>query len=184
MSLTSKNPRSFVQIPAIKSAVRKARFAATALVLCLAVLTAAPTTWAASTFNLLDARERGTTVAGAAKGMLTATFDESIKKDVLEFDYTVSKGDSVTVWVKNFPAGLTADAVNMAKIGIKTSGAAQLDEVAVSVAIRGAKGVQIIPIVLKSGWNSLQEKLDWAKIGALSEASFVVTPKGARCPLG
>ncbi|MFA5160568.1 MAG: hypothetical protein WC484_08715, partial [Candidatus Omnitrophota bacterium] len=38
--------------------------------------------WAASTFNLLDARERGTTVTGAAKGMLTASFDAAIKKDV------------------------------------------------------------------------------------------------------
>jgi len=134
--------------------------------------------WAASTFNLLDARERGTTVTGAAKGALTPTFDEAIKKDVLEFDYSIPQGAGVTAWVKNFPEGLTSSAVHKAKIGVKTLIAAQAEEVSVTMELRGAQGVQLIPLRLKNGWNSIEETIDWARTGALKEAAFVVGPKG------
>jgi cyclic beta-1,2-glucan synthetase len=136
------------------------------------------TAHAASTFNLLDARERGTTVTGAAKGTLTPTFDEGIKKDVLEFDYSIPQGAAVTVWAKNFPAELTPSAVDKAKIGIKTLVAAQASEVSVTMEVRGAQGVQLIPLSLKTGWNILEEKLDWTKVGSLKEVAFVLSPVG------
>jgi cyclic beta-1,2-glucan synthetase len=174
MSLAPQNPRAFV-----KKSVLKNRSVIMTLAIGLAVLTVTAGAWAASSFNLLDGRERGTTVTGTAKGTLMATFDEGVKKDVLEFDYALAQGESVTAWVKNFPAGLTPDSVNMAKIGVKTFDAAQANEVSVSVAIRGAQGVQLIPVSLKTGWNALQEKIDWTRTGVLSEAAFVVSPKGA-----
>jgi cyclic beta-1,2-glucan synthetase len=166
MPSTFKNLRSFVIIPALSILV--------VLLLNLSVPTSA---WAASTFNLLDARERGTTVTGAAKGMMTATFDEAIKKDVLEFDYSIPQGATVTAWMRSFPSGLTPEAVQSTKIGIKTFVAAQADEVSVTMEVRGAQGVQLIPLLLKNGWNSLDEKLDWTRVGALNEVAFVVSSK-------
>ncbi|MDD5226802.1 MAG: hypothetical protein PHV97_06460, partial [Candidatus Omnitrophica bacterium] len=164
MPSTLKILRSFVIIPVA------------ALLMSLAITTGAQ---AASAFNLLDARERGTTVTGVAKGTLTATFDEAIKKDVLEFDYSISQGAAVTAWVKNFPEELTSSTVQSAKIGIKTFEATQADEVAVTIEIRGAQGVQMIPLSLKNGWDSFAEKIDWAKVGALKEVAFVVNAKGS-----
>ena len=163
MPSTFKPLRSFVAIPLA------------VLLLSIAVTTSAR---AASTFNLLDARERGTTVTGAAKGMLTPTFDEAIKKDVLEFDYSIPPGATVTAWAKNFPVELTSSTVNKAKIGVKTFVPAQANEVSVTMEFRGALGVQLVPLRLKNGWDSLEETFDWAKVGALKEVAFVVSPKG------
>jgi len=163
-----KTLRSFVTIPV--------RGLFVVLFLTLAVSAGA---WAAPAFNLLDARERGTVVTDEAKGTLTATFDEAAKKDVLEFDYSIPQGATATAWSRSFPAELTSSAINKVKIGVKTSAAAQINEVSVTMEVRGAQGVQLIPLALKDGWNSLQEKLDWAKVGALNEVAFVVSPKGA-----
>ncbi|HOW88285.1 MAG TPA: hypothetical protein PKV84_06495 [Candidatus Omnitrophota bacterium] len=134
--------------------------------------------WAATTFNILDARERGTKIAGTAKGTLTPTFDEAAKKDVLEFDYSITQGASVSAWLKGFPAGLAADAVNTVKLGVKTLNAEQMAEVSVTAEVRGAQGVQLIPVRLKTGWSSVQEKIDWEKVGSLNEVVFIVSPKG------
>ncbi|MFH0985223.1 MAG: hypothetical protein V1882_06770, partial [Candidatus Omnitrophota bacterium] len=168
MPSTFKTLRSFIVIPA--------RGVLTALFLSFALTTHV---CAASTFSLLDARERGTTVTGAAKGTLTPTFDEGIRKDVLEFDYSLPQGAAVTAWSKDFPVELTSSAVNMAKIGVKTLVATQVSDVSVTLEVRGAQGVQMIPLALKSGWNSVEEKIDWAKVGALKEAAFVVSSKNA-----
>jgi cyclic beta-1,2-glucan synthetase len=131
--------------------------------------------WAAATFNLLDARERGTTVTGAAKGTLTPTFDEGIKKDVLEFDYTLSQGASIAVWTRSFPAELTASSVNAAKIGIKAFAAEQTGQLALIAEVRGDVGVQLVPLKLATGWSSIEEKINWAQVGALKEVAFVVS---------
>ena len=179
MPSTFKTLPTFLKNPAKKSAICADRFAITTLAVLFSVLMATTGLWAAPTFGILDARERGTTAAGTAKGTLTPTFDEGIKKDVLEFDYTIPQGAGVTAWVKNFPAELTSTAVNMAKIGIKTVKPEQLNEVSVTMEVRGAQGVQLVPLRLKTGWNNLQETLDWAKIGTLKEVAFVVSPKGA-----
>ncbi len=150
----------------------------------LAVLTTAAGVRAASTFTLLDARERGTTPTGAAKGTLTATFDETAKKDVLEFDYSISQGAAVSAWVKNFPAELGAASVHRVKISVKTLTAIQANEIFVTMEARGARGVQRIPVALKTGWSSSQETLDGTKIGTLNEVVFTVTSKGAAAVKG
>ncbi|MFA7255915.1 MAG: hypothetical protein WC133_07495, partial [Candidatus Omnitrophota bacterium] len=169
----SKTLRSFAKIQACGALV--------ALFLSLSVTTSA---WAVSVFNLLDTRERGTTATGEATGTLTATFDEAIKKDVLEFDYSIPQGATATAWARNFPAELTSSAVHSAKIGIKTFVATQASEVSVTLEVRGAQGVQLIPMSLKNGWDSLQEKIDWTKIGSLNEVAFVVSSKGATAVKG
>jgi len=165
-------------MPSIFKTLRSFRITPALAALSLSLVLTAHV-WAASTFNLLDARERGTVVAGEAKGTLTATFDEAVKKDVLEFDYSIPQGGSVTAWVRSFPAELTSSAVNKVKIGIKAFTAAQVNEVSVVMEVRGAQGVQLIPLQLKNGWNPVEENLDWAKVGALNEVAFVVSPKGA-----
>ena len=99
MSFTSQDPRTSIKIPVLKNAARKSPLAIVTLALCLAVLTATTSAWAASTFNLLDARERGTTATGAAKGTLNATYDEGIKKDVLEFLIFQSRCCIRVIWI-------------------------------------------------------------------------------------
>ena len=134
---------------------------------------------AAETLGLLDSRERGTAPTGAAKGVMTATFDAGTKSDVLEFDYTLTQGSSVTVWAKGFPEKLTPSAASSAKVGVKTLTAEQVNEISVVVEVRGVQGVQLIPVRLKNGWSSIQEKLDWTKVGVLKEIAFVVAPTAA-----
>ena len=173
MHSTSKTFSSFAQFPAQK----KSRFPMVMLAALLVGLTAVTGAFAASTFNLLDARERGTTPMGTAKGMMTATFDETAKKDVLELDYLIPQGATVSAWVRNFPAELASASVNTVKIGVKTLTAVQASEVSVAMEVRGSQGVQSIPVALKTGWSSIQEKLDWTKIGTLSEVIFKVSSK-------
>ena len=57
--------------------------------------------------------------------------------------------------------------------------ATQVNEVSVMMEVRGAQGVQQIPLPLKDGRNSIEENLDWTKIGVLNEVAFVVSPKSA-----
>ena len=70
-------------------------------------------------FNILDARERGTSNVGSAKSTLIPTFDQGVKKDVLELGYSIAKGAEISVWTKHFPPELGITTVNTIKTGIK-----------------------------------------------------------------
>ncbi len=130
-----------------------------------------------SSFSFLDARKRGVFNIGQSEGCLSLTFDESVKKEVLKFEYSAPKGTVVGVWTQDFLSGLGANSVNMVKIGVKMPHD-QLYQVTVAVEIKGTKDVQNIPLRLKPGWNTIQESIDWEMIGDLKEAVFVVTPMG------
>ncbi len=185
MQPTSKNLRPFSKIPALKSAFRKGLFAAAAMAWVLSFATLTPgTAWAEPTFNLLDARERETVATGTAKGTLMATFDEGIKKDVLEFDYAVDAGASVKAVIRRFPTGLTPASVAVAQVGVKAVEASQAADVSVVAELRGAVGVQLVPISLKTGWSSVTEKIDWTKVGELKEVCFAVASKSSEAVKG
>ncbi|MBI4971229.1 MAG: hypothetical protein HZC17_05265 [Candidatus Omnitrophica bacterium] len=132
-----------------------------------------------SSFNLLDARQKGVSNEGTAKGRVISTFDESTNKDILEFNYTIPQSAAITVWSKNFPATLTATSVKTAKISVKVASAEQASQVSLKLDFKGSAGVQSIPVQLKSGWNSISQPIDWEKIGDLSEVDFVVGAAGS-----
>lgn len=129
-----------------------------------------------SSYNLSDAREQGTSNTGTATGTLTPTYDEAVGKDVLELDYSLPKNSTFSVWMKEFPAGLGAEAVNTVKAGLRIFDPGQEKQISISMEVRGTKDVQTIPLRLRSGWNSIQETIDWEKIGELKEAVFVLSP--------
>ncbi len=131
-------------------------------------------------FNLLDAGERGVTVAETDKGTVTPTYDDAAKKDVLEFDYTLSGSQPVRVWGRKFSADLNGENANAIKAGIKTTAPDQASQVAVSLEIVGSAGTQTIPVALRTGWSNIQEPLDWSKVGPLTEIAFLVTPAPGR----
>ncbi len=158
---------------------RNFRFTVAVLAFLAAFFTVTAGIYAASaTAVLLDGRERGTTGTGAAKGSFAATFDATVRKDILELDYTVPQGAELRAWVKNFPAAVSSSAVFSIKTGVRVS-ADQADQISAKLVIKGSRDAQSIPLRLKSGWSSTQETLDWAKIGDLVEVAVIVAPKGA-----
>jgi cyclic beta-1,2-glucan synthetase len=128
-------------------------------------------------YNLLDASDRGTDVIGTARGSVMPTFDEAAGKDILEFDYHLSKGSSIRAWGRNFPLELAGPGINTVKVGLRLLDSVQAKQISIALEVKGNKAVQRIPMQLKTGWNSLQETIDWARIGELDEVAFVVTPK-------
>ena len=129
-------------------------------------------------FNLLDAGMKGVFNIGPAQGTEGRSFDETIEKNVLKFDYSMPKGSVIGVWTQRFPPELGSDAVDAVRIGVRVPNPEQLQQVFVKVEIKGEKAVQTIPLYLELGWNSIRESINWNTIGNLKEAVFVVSPIG------
>ena len=68
--------------------------------------------------------------------------------------------------------------MNAVTIGVKIPNPGQIDQISAAVEIKGKKDVQKIPLQLQEGWNSVQESIDWDKIGDLNEVVLVVCPLG------
>jgi cyclic beta-1,2-glucan synthetase len=131
----------------------------------------APTAW-----TLLDAGQRGVDMSGAAAGGIMPTFDEAANKDVLEFDYSLAEGDAIKIWVREFPSSLRSGAVNASKISIRILEPGQAEKISVVLELKGSLGIQSVPVVLKSGWNSALNAVDWERIGVLNEAALALAP--------
>lgn len=128
--------------------------------------------------SLLDGRERGTTGSETSKGTFTATYDEATRQDILELDYTVPQGEELRAWIRNFPVALNETTAAAVKIGVRVP-ADQTDTVSIKIEIKGSQSVQTIPLRLKSGWSFMQEAVDWATVGEVTEIAFIVAPEGA-----
>ncbi|MFH1414975.1 MAG: hypothetical protein ABIH89_02680 [Elusimicrobiota bacterium] len=131
-----------------------------------------------SVFGLSDASQKGVFNIGMAEGVISTAADQAIKKDIMRFDYTAPKGTLVGVWTKDYPPGLNAGAANAVNVGVNVPDPGQVQQVMVTVEIKGDKDKQVIPLKLKSGWNSIREAIHWKKIGDLDEIVFVITPVG------
>lgn len=138
---------------------------------------------ATTSYDLFDARERGTASEGEAKGTVTATYDDTAKNDVLEFDYLISENALARVWLKNFPSELNPAAAGTAKIGVRVATQEEAGKISVTALLRGAKGEQNIPFHLRAGWSYRQEAIQWELIGDLKEVSFVVAPVAGVSPV-
>ncbi|MFC1576295.1 GH36-type glycosyl hydrolase domain-containing protein [Candidatus Omnitrophota bacterium] len=132
----------------------------------------------ASPFSITDAQARGSFNNGPAEGRERSVFDETLGKNVLELDYSASRGSAVGIWTEDFPSALTSSAVNAVRIGVKVPTTDQLRQLSVNVEIKGTKGIQAIPVELETaGWNSVQNPIQWKRIGELKEIAFVVAPR-------
>ncbi|MBL7157689.1 MAG: hypothetical protein ISS92_05995, partial [Candidatus Omnitrophica bacterium] len=133
----------------------------------------------APSFSLLDARQKGVFKTDQGEGYIRRSFDETVKKDVLKFEYSgVSKGSAIGVWTEGFSPDLGTKTVNAVKIGVNVPTPAQLQQISVTVEIAGKRAVQRIPLSLESGWNSVQKPINWNRIGDLKEIVFIVRSIG------
>ena len=155
---------------------RHVAFVLTILAVALASPTGAATI--SSPYRLLDSSEQGVFNIGPSKGNVSRSFDEDVKKDVLNFTYSAPKGSVIGIWTKNFPPELEATTVNAVTIGLKIPNPGQIHQISAVVEIKGKKDVQKIPLQLQEGWNSVQESIDWDRIGDLNEVVLVVCPLG------
>jgi len=131
-----------------------------------------------SSYNLQDAQEKGVADVGLAKGSLTSTYDEAVDKDIQEIDYSLAEDSAVNFWAKGFPKEMGPETVNTVKIGLRLPETDQINQIGVKLILKGAHGSQNISLHLKSGWNSIQEFIDWDTIGNLQQITFVVSPIG------
>jgi len=131
-----------------------------------------------SSYNLQDAQEKGAVGVGLAKGSLTSTYDEAVDKDIQEIDYSLAEDSAVNFWAKGFPKEMGPETVNTVKIGLRLPETDQINQIGVKLILKGAHGSQNISLHLKSGWNSIQEFIDWDTIGNLQQITFVVSPIG------
>lgn len=130
-------------------------------------------------FSILKAGEKGMFNMGPAIGDVVSEFDETVKKNVLKFDYTIFSGAIAGVWTKSFPSDFKADVVDAVKFAVRIPTAEQLRQVSVKLEIKGINSVQTVPLRLELGWNYFREEVDWNKIGPLKEVVFVVSPTNA-----
>ncbi|MBI4549530.1 MAG: hypothetical protein HY714_01205 [Candidatus Omnitrophica bacterium] len=127
-------------------------------------------------WTLFDAGQRGVDMSGNAAGGIMPTFDEAANKDVLEFDYTLSEGDSIKVWAREFPSTLSSATANASKISVRVIEPGQAETISASLEIQGSAGAQSVPLILKSGWNSSLNAVNWDETGDLREAALALAP--------
>jgi cyclic beta-1,2-glucan synthetase len=126
-----------------------------------------------------DASGRGVFNIGAARGAVALVPDAGLSRDVLKLDYDIPAGAVTGVWTKGYPAGLTAEAADVVRVGARAADPAKAADVVVALEIKGGKGVQKVPVPVKGTWTSVQGRIDWALVGEFKEAVFVVTPVGS-----
>ena len=159
---------------------KKTYLAISIVTILLATFVSAPGALADSpAFSHRDADDIGVFNIGLALGGVIRSFDKALKKEVLEFDYSLPKGSIIGVWTNNYPSAMTRDAIDAVKVGVKVPDPEQLREVSVKLEIKGEKAMQKIPLHLEAGWNYFQEPISWNTIGDLREVVFVVSPVSA-----
>lgn len=133
-------------------------------------------------YTQMDAGEKGVFNIGPSKGNIRTEFDEMARRDIWAFDYSLPQGSIVGVWSKSYPGDLGKDTADAVRIAVNVPEAKQLTEVAAKVEIKGENGVQTIPLELMAGQNIYNAAINWAIIGDLTEAVFIVMPM-AKSPL-
>jgi cyclic beta-1,2-glucan synthetase len=129
-----------------------------------------------SSFSQLDADDIGVFNIGLALGGVLRSFDKAAGRDVLEFDYSLPQGSIIGVWTTNYPEGLTREAIDAVRIGVRVPNPDQLKQVSVVAEVKGKNAIQKIPLHLEAGWSHAKELIDWNMIGDLKEVVFVVSP--------
>jgi cyclic beta-1,2-glucan synthetase len=129
-------------------------------------------------FRLTDAAEQGTFNVGPAHAVVGRVPDPIGGGDVLTLEYAIPQGTAAGVWSKAFPAGLSAETVDVVRLGVKADDTVGARPIAVALEIKGATGVQRIPLTIHPGWARIEEAVDWPAIGALTEVVVLVSRVG------
>ncbi|MDP8263102.1 MAG: hypothetical protein P9M13_07355 [Candidatus Ancaeobacter aquaticus] len=127
-------------------------------------------------YTIMDAEKRGGFDIGPAVSGVTTTFAQDLLRDVVKFDFAASPKSYTGVFTKGYPQTLNASSADAVTIGIKAKESELIKQVAVKIEIKGPRGIQTVPILLKNGWNYTRVPINWDGIGSLSEIVFVITP--------
>lgn len=119
--------------------------------------------------RLSDAAELGTFNVGPASAAVRRVSDEVAGVEVLKLDYTIPHAAAAGLYAKAFPGGLDANRVDVVRLAVKAENADLARQVAVAVEIKGAAGVQRIPLQIYPDWTPIEVLVDWPAVGALKE---------------
>ena len=141
-----------------------------------ALALARPAAGASVPVGLADAGQRGVFNVGPSRATVTA---EGETGRGLRIWYELPKATAAGVWNKGFPSGLDAGDVDVVVVSARPEGGGGAD-VAASLELKGADGVQSIPLDLAGPPAGSEHAVDWGKIGKLTEVVVSITPKGDR----
>ncbi len=132
--------------------------------------------------RLSDAAELGTFNVGPASAAVRRVSDEVAGVEVLKLDYTIPHAAAAGLYAKAFPGGLDANRVDVVRLAVKAENADLARQVAVAVEIKGAAGVQRIPLQIYPDWTPIEVLVDWPAVGALKEVVVSVNSAADGAP--
>ena len=152
-------------------------------VFCLATLWCGAVTQAADgPIRLSEAAEQGTFNVGAARASVTREADPRGGGDLLKLDFTIPPGAAAGLYAKSFPGPMDGEHVDIVRMALKAQGTEPVRQVAAALEIKGAAGVQRIPLPIPPEGTPVEEALDWPAIGALREVVLSVSHTGEGGP--
>ena len=141
-------------------------------ILALLLAWAVPGVRAESDLRWAGAAEQGVFTAGAGAASLT-TGDPSAQLHV-----SLGPGDAVGAWFKSFPTVLAAGSFDAVEIGLQVDLPERVGRLPAAVELKGAAGLQRVPLSLRPGGNQLRFPVDWRQCGTLHEIVFVLQHPG------
>lgn len=154
-------------------------------VCALFIVTSSVTTFALDTtsFNLLDAGQRGAFNVGDANAEATFEFDAALGRDVLKIDAAISPSAAAGIWFKDFPAELNAQTADIVEFGARVDDPDILGRISANIELKGDSGIQVIKLPAGVDWLFVQELIDWNRIGDLKEVVIVIAQTGGNEPV-
>ena len=128
----------------------------------------------ADSIRLSAAAEQGTFNVGSARATFTRLGDPYAGGDILKLDYVIPPGTAAGVYAKAFPAGLSADQIDIARLAVKATKLDQAQLITAAIEVKGTAGVQRIPLEIHSDWTPVEQPIDWPAIGTVKEVVLLV----------
>ena len=72
---------------------------------------------------------------------------------ILKLDFTIPPGAAAGVYAKSFPGRLDAEHVDIVRVAVKAQGSEPARQIAAAIEIKGAAGVQRIPLAIQPEWT-------------------------------
>lgn len=158
---------------------RATRLASTLVVLGIATLWLGTDTYAAdASIRLSAAAERGTFNVGEARARVTREPDPGSGEEDLKLDFTIPPGMSAGLYTKSFPGLLDGEHVDILRVRAKVQGLQPPQQIAAAIEIKGAVGVQKIPLPVHPEWTTIEQTVDWDAVGALREVVLSIGHTG------
>ena len=129
------------------------------------------------TFSLSDARGRGVFNMGPVHLLAEGSvYEKAMGREVQTLAISAPGKSIVGYWSKDYPASLSSRSVDGVQASLHVPDSA-VGKFKGFLELKGTgKDIQRVPFPTEPGWNTIREPLDWALLGSLREAVFVVQP--------